>query len=352
MSVIASVAAASGNRLRRMPRLLRPNRPIPNRLAVVLPRLQAETNLETPVTWGRKQRAIEVADDHRPARPRIRGRRGSGAGSAYRSAERPGQDLCRPGPRRARRLRADHVRHVRHPVRQAARRAHGRARQSRPDLVARGRAQGRVRRRRRSSGCSATSSGCTGCRPRRRSATPTTGKWSGGDLDGFPTGWGSTGLGIAGDCLYWGRSNSTNTTGPGVTHEVKIFRIQPNPEKNPPVEVGCDAAAHRRRRQNRGARPRAASVQLHVDGRRRAHADGPQRRDRHGRRRDHVHRRSADVSPDGRRRDGAGRARARVLPLARPGQLATGCSCSRRPTDRRTKTSSSPRSPTRRPARC
>jgi hypothetical protein len=67
---------------------------------------------------------------------------------------------------------------------------------------------------------------------------PATGKWSGGDLDGFPTGWGSTGLGIAGDCLYWGRSNSTNTTGPRVTREVKIFRIQPNPEKDPPVEVG------------------------------------------------------------------------------------------------------------------
>ena len=67
---------------------------------------------------------------------------------------------------------------------------------------------------------------------------PATGKWSGGDLDGFPTGWGSTGLGIAGDCLYWGRSNSTNTTGPRVTRDVKIFKIQPNPEKNPPVEVG------------------------------------------------------------------------------------------------------------------
>ncbi|HEX6999590.1 MAG TPA: hypothetical protein VF322_15730 [Gammaproteobacteria bacterium] len=67
---------------------------------------------------------------------------------------------------------------------------------------------------------------------------PETGRWSGGDLDGFPTGWGSTGLGIAGDCLYWGRSNSTNTTGPGVTRDVKIFRIQPDPEKNPPVEVG------------------------------------------------------------------------------------------------------------------
>ncbi len=65
-----------------------------------------------------------------------------------------------------------------------------------------------------------------------------TGKWHGGDLDGFPTGWGSTGLGIAGDCLYWGRSNSTNTTGPRVTMDVKIFKIQPDPEKNPPVEVG------------------------------------------------------------------------------------------------------------------
>jgi hypothetical protein len=67
---------------------------------------------------------------------------------------------------------------------------------------------------------------------------PETGQWSGGDLDGFPTGWGSTGLGIAGDCLYWGRSNSTNTTGPGVTRDVKIFRIQPNAETDPPVEIG------------------------------------------------------------------------------------------------------------------
>ena len=67
---------------------------------------------------------------------------------------------------------------------------------------------------------------------------PETGEWSGGDLDGFPTGWGSTGLGIAGDCLYWGRSNSTNTTGPGVTRDVKIFRIQPDPESDPPVEIG------------------------------------------------------------------------------------------------------------------
>jgi hypothetical protein len=67
---------------------------------------------------------------------------------------------------------------------------------------------------------------------------PGTGHWRGGDLDGAATGWGSTGLGIAGDCLYWGRSNSTNTTGPGVTHDVRIFRIQPDPKRDPPVEVG------------------------------------------------------------------------------------------------------------------
>jgi hypothetical protein len=67
---------------------------------------------------------------------------------------------------------------------------------------------------------------------------PATGQWGGGDLDGFPTGWGSTGLGIAGDCLYWGRSNSTNTTGPGVTQDVIIFKIQPNPERDAPKEVG------------------------------------------------------------------------------------------------------------------
>jgi hypothetical protein len=72
--------------------------------------------------------------------------------------------------------------------------------------------------------------------PSKRDAE--TGEWSGGDLDGFPTGWGSTGLGISGNCLFWGRSNSTNTTGPGVTHDVKIFKIQANPERDPPVEVG------------------------------------------------------------------------------------------------------------------
>jgi hypothetical protein len=67
---------------------------------------------------------------------------------------------------------------------------------------------------------------------------PETGAWGGGDLDGFPTGWGSTGLGIAGSCLYWGRSNSTNTTGLGVTRDVEIFRIQEDAERDPPVEIG------------------------------------------------------------------------------------------------------------------
>jgi hypothetical protein len=67
---------------------------------------------------------------------------------------------------------------------------------------------------------------------------PVTRAWSGGDLDGYPTSWGSRALGIAGDCLFVGHSNSTNTTGPGVTHDMSVFRIQRDPEKNPPVEVG------------------------------------------------------------------------------------------------------------------
>ena len=131
--------------------------------------------------------------------------------------------------------------------------------------------------------------------PSKRDAE--TGEWSGGDLDGFPTGWGSTGLGISGDCLYWGRSNSTNTTGAGVTHEVKIFKIQANPESNPPVEVGSmpqlDVDDGKTAVRDRELRP----YQLHVERRPRAHADGPLGRDGHGRRRDHVHGRSAHVSP-------------------------------------------------------
>ena len=54
--------------------------------------------------------------------------------------------------------------------------------------------------------------------------------WRGGDLDGGGDG---RGLGIAGNCIYVGHRN-----GPGVTHNVDIFKIQPKPEITPPVHVG------------------------------------------------------------------------------------------------------------------
>src|SRR5262247_726230 len=57
-----------------------------------------------------------------------------------------------------------------------------------------------------------------------------TGKWKGGDLDGAGDG---RGLGIAGNCLFVGHAN-----GAGVRHAINIFRIQPDPEKQPPVQVG------------------------------------------------------------------------------------------------------------------
>jgi hypothetical protein len=59
---------------------------------------------------------------------------------------------------------------------------------------------------------------------------PATGAWRGGDLDGAGDG---RGLGVAGQCLFVGHSN-----GAGIRHAVNIFRIQPNPEKQPPVQVG------------------------------------------------------------------------------------------------------------------
>ena len=59
---------------------------------------------------------------------------------------------------------------------------------------------------------------------------PGTGAWSGGDLDGAGD---ARGLGIAGECLYVGHRN-----GPGTTHAINIFRIQPDPEADPPVQVG------------------------------------------------------------------------------------------------------------------
>src|SRR5215471_16065701 len=57
-----------------------------------------------------------------------------------------------------------------------------------------------------------------------------TGKWKGGDLDGEGD---ARGMGIAGNCIFVGHQN-----GPGVRHAVNIFKLQPNPEKQPPVQVG------------------------------------------------------------------------------------------------------------------
>jgi hypothetical protein len=57
-----------------------------------------------------------------------------------------------------------------------------------------------------------------------------TGAWRGGDLDGAGDG---RGLGIAGNCLFVGHAN-----GAGVRRAINIFKIQPNPEKQPPVQVG------------------------------------------------------------------------------------------------------------------
>ena len=59
---------------------------------------------------------------------------------------------------------------------------------------------------------------------------PATGAWKGGDLDSAGDG---RGLGIAGNCIYVGHGN-----GPGVRRAINIFRIQPDPVKQPPVQVG------------------------------------------------------------------------------------------------------------------
>jgi hypothetical protein len=59
---------------------------------------------------------------------------------------------------------------------------------------------------------------------------PATGAWSGGDLDGRGD---ARGLGIAGQCLFLGHGN-----GPGFTHPIDIFRLQPDPATSPPVRVG------------------------------------------------------------------------------------------------------------------
>ena len=57
-----------------------------------------------------------------------------------------------------------------------------------------------------------------------------TGAWKGGDLDGAGDG---RGLGVAGNCLFVGHAN-----GAGVRHAINIFKIQPNPATQPPVQVG------------------------------------------------------------------------------------------------------------------
>lgn len=59
---------------------------------------------------------------------------------------------------------------------------------------------------------------------------PATGAWRGGDLDGAGDG---RGLGIAGNCIFAGHQN-----GAGRRHAINIFKIQPNPVKDPPVQVG------------------------------------------------------------------------------------------------------------------
>jgi len=59
---------------------------------------------------------------------------------------------------------------------------------------------------------------------------PATGAWKGGDLDGAGD---ARGLGIGGNCIFVGHGN-----GAGVRHAINIFKIQPNPEKQPPVQVG------------------------------------------------------------------------------------------------------------------
>src|SRR5688572_29228341 len=59
---------------------------------------------------------------------------------------------------------------------------------------------------------------------------PTTGAWKGGDLDASGDG---RGLGIAGNCLFVGHAN-----GAGVRRAINIFKIQSDPVKQPPVQVG------------------------------------------------------------------------------------------------------------------
>ena len=62
-----------------------------------------------------------------------------------------------------------------------------------------------------------------------------TGAWKGGDLDAAGDG---RGLGIAGNCIFTGHQN-----GAGKKHAINIFKIQPDPVKQPPVQVNGKTAA-------------------------------------------------------------------------------------------------------------
>jgi len=59
---------------------------------------------------------------------------------------------------------------------------------------------------------------------------PSTGGWTGGDLDAMGD---ARGMGIAGNCIFIGHEN-----GLGQKHPINIFKIQPDPARHPPVQVG------------------------------------------------------------------------------------------------------------------
>jgi hypothetical protein len=59
---------------------------------------------------------------------------------------------------------------------------------------------------------------------------PATGAWKDGDLDAAGD---ARGMGIAGNCIFVGHTN-----GAGVRRAINILKIQPDPVKQPPVQVG------------------------------------------------------------------------------------------------------------------
>ena len=140
---------------------------------------------------------------------------------------------------------------------------------------------------------------------------PATGAWKGGDLDGAGD---ARGLGIGGNCIFVGHGN-----GAGVRHAINIFKLQPNPEKQPPVQVGEIPGEFRR--QSGVRRPRASVARLQdVEGRRPLH-HGEERGHRHDRPNGDLPHRHEHVPADVEDRDhGLPFAVARILPLARPGE--------------------------------